>query len=152
DGRAAEEARNGGKRRAGARHPALTFNRSDKGGLLAADEGARTFFNLDIEAEVGTQYAFAEQRAFTHLPEGVIQPLYGEGIFRANVNDALARTYGIARDQHTFEHRVGVRFDERSVHKCARVTLVGIADQIFLLARRTPAKRPLLKGREARSS
>ncbi len=48
------------------------------------------------------------------------------------------------------KQRVGVALEQRAVHERARVALVGVADQVLVVARRVAAELPLAPGGKAR--
>ena len=52
-------------------------------------------------------------------------------------------------DDHPFQHRVGIAFKDRAIHKGAWVTLVGIAEHILGASCSCSAKLPLQARRKA---
>ncbi len=62
------------------------------------------------------------------------KPLYSQRVLGTDVNDALVGADCISADGHPFEDCVGIAFDGASVHECARVAFVRVADYIFLVA------------------
>ncbi len=62
------------------------------------------------------------------------EALDGEGIFRPDVDDAFPSADGVGPDEHPFQDHVWVAFHLVAVHVGARVSLVGVADDIFLKA------------------
>ena len=85
--------------------------------------------------------------------EGVAQALHGERVLVAHVDVALhgpvAGADGEGGDDHALDDAVRVALEHRAVHERARVALVGVADDVVLLARVGAAEAPLLAGREA---
>ena len=61
----------------------------------------------------------------------------------------MVGTDGVAADKHAFNHAVGVAFKDGTVHECARVTFVGVADDVLLVAFLSVGSFPLHAGREA---
>ena len=85
------------------------------------------------------------QQAFAlHDVDGLLDPLDGQGILGAAVDDALVGADGVAGDHHAFEHRVGVPFEDGAVHERSGVALVGVADHVLLLVLRGQGELPLL--------
>ena len=49
---------------------------------------------------------------------------------------------GIAANHHAFEHRMGVAFEQRTIHESTRIAFVGIANDIFFIAFALCGKTP----------
>jgi hypothetical protein len=143
------EAGDGGKGRPRAGHSPFAFDRSDQCGLLAANERAGPFLDLDLEIEARAEDVVAQQAAFFRLPQRDSQPLQGQRVFRAAIDVTLAGADGVSGDGHAFQQRVGVALQERAIHEGPGIALVGIADQILLVAGRLPAELPLAPGGKA---
>ena len=69
-GRLAPEACDGREGRPGPRLAAAAFDGGHQGRLLAADEGAGAFFDMEMEAEVRAQDILAQQAVFVGLGDG----------------------------------------------------------------------------------
>ena len=124
-----------GEGRLGDGHAALALEGLQQGRLLAADEGAGAEADLDVEVEAGAEDVLAEEAVFAGLLDGDLEALDGEGILGADVDEALVGADGVAADGHGLEDGVGVALDRGAVHVGARVALVGVADDVLLVAR-----------------
>ena len=131
-------------RRTQFRHAAAAFERLDERGLLAADERARAFADLEAQAaEVAARRRLLDGRA--HMP-------HGQRILGADVKVALARADGVRRDGQPFEHAVRIGFEHRAIHEGAGIAFVAIADDVFDRACLRASERPLAAGGEARAA
>ena len=139
----------GGERGPEARHAPLALDGGDERRLLAADEGARSFLYLYIEAHRGAEDVLAEVAFRKELPYGQLQPLDRLRVLGPHVDVAFLRADGVCADHHAFEHRVGVSLQGAAVHERAGVALVGIADDVFIIAGGLPAEAPFHPGQEA---
>ena len=128
---------------------AAAFDRGDEGGLLAAHEGAGTEADLHVEGEGGVHDVVAEVAGTLRQPDGRAQALHRQRVLRAAVDVALAGVDGEGRDGHALEHPVGVALEDAAVHERAGVTLVGVADDVLLVAGGLGHGGPLEAGREA---
>ncbi len=80
DGRAHVETEDGGKvRRLDARVGALALERLDQPGLLAADVGARTAADIDLELHAGAEDVLAEESFCVGLGDRLFEDLGGLG-------------------------------------------------------------------------
>ena len=84
--------------------------------------------------------------------EGHPNSLDGQGVLGPDIDIALLGTYHVASDDHSLDNLVRVALQDHPIHKCARVSLVGIADDVFWAALCLPAGLPLAMGRKARAS
>src|SRR5207244_3697853 len=75
DGRLAPEPRLDGEGRARAGHRAIAFDRLEERGFLAQDEAAGAATQLDIEREVGSEDALAEESPLARLRHGDAEAL-----------------------------------------------------------------------------
>ena len=128
---------------------ALAFHRVDKGGLFAADESTGTVAELDIEVEAAAEDVLAEEAVFAGLLDGDLEAVDGEGIFGTDVDETLGGADGVAADGHSFDDAVGVTLEDGAVHEGAGVTLVGVADDVFLVGLVFGAEAPFDAGGEA---
>ncbi len=71
------------------------------------------------------------------------------GIFRADVDVALAGADRDGRDRHALDHHEGIALHDHAVGKGAAVALVGIADDVFAVGAGLRHRLPLDAGREA---
>ena len=79
-----------------------------------------------------------------------VQRHLGVRIFGAEIDVAPGRADRDARDRHALDEQEGIAFHDHAVGKRAAVALVGVADDVLLLAHRRVVDRlPLDAGREA---
>ena len=138
--------------RARARHAATALDAGDQGRLLAADERAGAFLDRDVEREVAAEDVLAEQAELAHGRERGAQTPDGQRVLGPDVDVAVGGADGVGGDQHPLEDGVRIALDERAVHEGAGIALVGVADEVALVALRLPADGPFLPGREARAA
>ena len=141
DRRLAEQALDRRERRPRARHAALALDAVDQRGLLAADERAGAHLDDDVEVEAAVEDVLA--RAARRPWPGrwpSCRRCDGQRVLGADVDVGLGGADGVGGDDHAFEQPVRVALEHRAVHERARVALVGVADQVLLLARRPAAR------------
>ena len=136
-------------RRPDARLAALALDRVDQRRLLAADEGPGAEADLQVEVEAGAEDVLAQQPALAALVDGVLDPLDGQRVLGADVEEALVRADGVAADDHPLDDVERIALEHAAVHERAGVALVGVADDVVGSCRRPRAHRPLLAGRKA---
>jgi hypothetical protein len=68
------------------------------------------------------------------LADGGLQPLHRQRILGADIDVALVGADGIGGDGHALEHPMGVGLQDGAVHEGAGVALVGVADDVLLVA------------------
>ena len=117
-------------------------------GFFAAHESAGAQTDEDVKAEVSAEDMLAQQAVFTGLIDGDLQALHSDGILSADIDITNACADGIAADGHSFQHRVGVAFQNGTIHESTRVTLVGVADHVLLVSLGSGGELPLLAGGE----
>ena len=148
DRRLAKQTLDRRERRARARLAAVAFNRGHQRRFLAADKRARAKAQLDVEVKAGAEDVLAKKAHLTRLVDRDFQALDGDRILRAHINISLVGTNRITSDRHGLQHGVRVALEHRTVHKRARVALVGVAADIFLAGRLRLGKVPLEPCRE----
>ena len=148
-GRTAHVAGFGRERRLERRLAALAFHRVDEGGLFAADERAGAVADFDVEVEPRAENVLAEQAVFAGLGDGNLEPLDGERVFGADVDEAVVGVDAPAADHHGFDDRIRVAFHDGTVHERARIAFVRIADDVFVGGVELAGDFPLQSGREA---
>ena len=121
-------------------------------GFLAADECARPEFDLNIEIESASHDISAEKTVFFRLPDRVFKAFDRQRIFRADVDDACLRSDRITADRHCLQHRVGIALQYRTVHECAGVAFVGVADDELFSRGLLRGELPLASRGEASAS
>ena len=83
------------------------------------------------------------------LGQGRLQPLDGQRVLGPDVDVGLGRADGVGGEHHAFDQPVRVAFDHGPVHERAGVALVGVADQVLLVALGLAGELPLLAGGKA---
>ena len=56
---------------------------------------------------------------------------HGNGVFGPHIDIALAGADGIGGDEHPFEDRMGIAFQNGPVHERPGIPFVGIADDVL---------------------
>ena len=110
------------------------FDRGDQGRFLAADEGAGAPHDLDVEIEARAQDVLAQKAVIAGLLEGDGQPLDGQRVLVPDIDESRRRADGFGPDDHPFDDRMRVGFEDAPVHEGARVAFVAVADEVFLPA------------------
>ena len=105
----------------------------DEGRFLAAYESSGAFLHTDFEIEARSENIPADEALFPGLPEGNLKSFNGQRIFCPDVDVGLSRSDGVGGDAHALDEPVGIPFNDGAVHKCSRIALIGIANQVFFL-------------------
>ena len=90
----------------------------------------------------------AEKGFRVRVVQGGLEYLRGDGVFGTQVDVPLRRAGGQARDGHPFNQAVGIALHENPIREGAGVALVGVADDVLLLAGRIEHGAPLDVGGE----
>ena len=120
---------------------ALALEAFEQRGLLAADIGAGADPHLHVEgesAESATRGPRMPPRRAASIAASIAAMACG--IFGADVDVALGRADGDAGDDHALDQDEGIAFHDHAVGEGAAVALVGVADDVFLRARRRPRR------------
>lgn len=149
DGRLAEQALQGRQRRLGPDDGALAFEAFEQRGLLTADIGARAEPHFEMERVLRAQHRSADHSGGFGLQDRALERAMGMRVFRAQVDIATGRPDRDRGDRHALDHQIGVAFEQHAVGEGAAITLVGIADDVFLLCPGVVDRLPLDAGREA---
>ena len=112
-------------------HGDLALDRGDQGRLLAGDERAGALDDLEVEVEARAQDVLAEEAVLPGLGDGDLDALDGQGVFVADVDEALRGADGLGPDDHALEDGVGIGLEDGAVHEGAGVALVAVADDVF---------------------
>ena len=147
-GRTAPQALFGRERRARPRPAGASFERTDQRRFFAADEGAGALDQIDVELEAAPEDVVAEDAVVSGLREGHFQPMDGERIFGADIDDALLGAGDVAADRHALDQRMGIAFEFVAIHIGAGVAFIGVADQELAIRRRLAQELPFQAGRE----
>ena len=78
-----------------------------------------------------------------------IRDRYRDRILRTDVNITLICTDCIAGNCHRFDNDVRIALQNRTIHKRARIALIGVAADVFLIRLICSRERPFHTGREA---
>ena len=140
------------KRRPWARSACNAFERSDQRRLLAANKGARSLHQLDIEVESATENVRAQQSVLPRLLDGPAQPSHRQRILGAHIDDALRCAHGVGADDHPLEQRMGIALNLVAVHVSAGIALIGIADDVLFIRLRLGKEVPLVAGQKPGSA
>ena len=136
-----------------ARHAAVALDGRGHGRALAADERACAAVDVHMEAEAAAEDVVAQQAELLGLLDGDGEPVHGHGVLGADIDVALGRARGNARDDHALDDLVRVALHAGAVHEGAGVALVAVADDVLhgLFGVRRDL-RPLFARREARAA
>ena len=72
----------------------------------------------------------AQQAQFLGLGNGGFQTVDGQGILCPDVNIPLLGPDGQRGNHHALDHPVGITLHDASIHECAGIALVAVADHI----------------------
>ena len=150
-GRLAKETLECGDRRLRSDHAALALEALEHRGFLAADIGAGTLDNADVEGTTGAHDVGPEPAIDVRDVDGGAQDGDGIGVLGAHVDEALRRSRGEAGDSHAFEQCEGVALHEHAVGEGAAVALIGVAADVLLVALGFEHRAPLDASGEAGS-
>ena len=132
-----------------ARHTTLAFDGIEQGGFFAADERTGAQAEVSAEAEVGTEDVIAKEANGFHVGDGTLETFDGDRIFSANVEVTFVGAECVAGDHHTFDDLERVAFEDGTIHECARVAFVTVADDVFLVGFLVGGELPFSSGGEA---
>jgi hypothetical protein len=132
--------------------PAPSLDRGDQGCFFATNERPRAQADVDVEIELRPANAVAQQAHLLGLPNRRFQPLDRQGIFRAHVDESLARADRVSRHRHAFKNAMWIAFQDAAVHVGSGIPLVAIADDVFLIGDRLGHRSPFQAGRVTRAA
>ena len=89
--------------------------------------GEETALMRSIEGKRGPQNICSQQSVFSGLFDGYSQPSDCQRIFRPGIDNSLLSINGSGGNNHTLEDGMRIGFQNASVHKSARITLICIA-------------------------
>ena len=139
----------GRERRTRTRFAAVAFYTCHKSRFFTANECACAQTNVDIELEAGAQNVIAQQAVLARLSDCNLQTVNGNGIFGTNVNITLMCAYRVCGNSHRFQNGVRIAFQNRAVHKRARISFVGVTSNVLNVAGSILGKLPFSSGGEA---
>jgi hypothetical protein len=140
------------ERRPRPRFATLALDGGHQRGLFAADKGARTLGDVYVKGEVGAHDVLAQQAVLMQGVYGHTQALQGQRILGPAVDVALVGADGPRADHHALEHGVRVALQDATVHERAGVSLVGVTQDVLLVALGLGGELPLEAGGEARAA
>ena len=143
---------NGRERRLRGRHAAAALDRSDQSCFFTVDKSARAQTDLQVKVKAGIKDVPAQEAQFFRFRDGDPQSGDRDGILGADIDIAVVGTDRVGHDGHAFQDRVRVTFQNGTVHKCARVTFVRVADDILFVTRLVFLKLPFDAGGESRAA
>ena len=149
DARLLPEAGHGGEGGPRSRHAALALDGGHQRRFLAADEGAGALVDLQIEVKAGSQDILSQQAVFLGLVDGDVQAVDGQRILGPAVDVTLVGADGLGGDDHPFQNGMGVRLQDAAVHEGAGIAFVGVAQDVFDVARRGGGELPFHARRES---
>ena len=138
--------------RAIARVRVFAFEAVEQGTFLAADIRTSTAADVEFTGEVAAENVFADQVGGAGLGQGVGEDGVDFRVFVAQIEKGAGSAGGVRGEEHAFDDRVWVPFEEGAVLKAARLALVGIADDGFRRAWGLGNGLPLLTSGKARSA
>ena len=142
DARLLPETGHGGEGGPGSGHAAFPLDGGHQGRFLAADEGAGALVDLEIEVKAGSQDVLSQQAVFLGLVDGDVQAVDGQRILGPAVDVPLVGADGLGGDDHAFQNGVGIGLQDAAVHEGAGIAFVGVAQDIFDVARRGGGELP----------
>ena len=104
---------------------------------------------MKVKIKSGIKYILAEQSVFARLVNSYLETLNRDRIFGTDIYIALCSADSVTGNSHSLDNGMRVALKHRTVHKRARVTLVGVADNVFLRSLIRRAERPFASCRES---
>jgi hypothetical protein len=147
-----EETGDGRQRRLGAHDAALAFQAFEQRGFFAAHIRARALAHFEPEGLARAEDVVAEEAGGFRRADRLVHGRDGVRVFGADVDVALGRAGGDARDGHALDEHERVALHRHAVGESARVAFVGIADDVLLRGRRGHHRLPLDARRERRAA
>ena len=114
--------------------PRLSLDGTQECGTLAADIGARTGVEMQVEIHARAKDVLSEKALFLCLPNGIVEQCSKTGIFCAHIDVAVCRTADIGTDCHRLDEIEGILLDKFAILERCRLAFVGVADDDFILA------------------
>ena len=128
----------------------MSFERLDESRLFAADVRAGAARDRDVEIEIRSEDFFAEETFGARFFESFLENGGAVIELAANVDVRhRIRSDGERRDDHSFDEKMRIFFDEQAIFERARLRLVRIAEQIRRLRRIFRNEAPLHSSRKS---
>jgi len=118
----------------------------DQSGLLTADVGTGTDPQFEVKGETAPSDRGSKPTLLAGLSNGTPQPGNRQGVFSADVDEAMLSANREGGDGHPLKHAVGITLEDGAVHECPGVTFIGVADQPFFGTRHRCNRGPLQPG------
>ena len=103
---------------------------------------------MAVETEVCAEDIIAQKADLFGLGNRDTQTLDSCGILRTYIEVSVLCTDCVTGDHHTFDDCKRIPFKDGTVHECAGVAFVAVADHVFVIALRVVGKLPFAAGRE----
>ena len=129
-GGAAEEADGGGEGRLQAGFAWLAFEGLDQRGFLAADVGAHSAVDVDVEVVAASAGVLADQARLVGFLDGALQDGGFVVEFSADIDVGCAGVHGSACDDAAFDQFVRVLAHDFAVFAGPRFAFVGVDDEV----------------------
>ena len=104
---------------------------------------------MGAEGEVGAKDVVAEESNLFHILNRALETADRDRVFGADIEVTFSGSERIACDHHALDDFEGVAFEDRTVHECAGVALVAVADDVFLVGLDVGRELPFAGGRES---
>ena len=121
----------------------------DQGGFLTADKRAGAVAEDDVEIEVRAEDVLAEEAVLTGLVDSDLQAVDGQRVLSADIDQTDGGADTETADGHSLDDGVRVAFQDGTIHESAGVTLVSVADDVFLVGSVLGAELPFQTSGEA---
>src|SRR5437588_3757884 len=109
---------------------ALALQALEEGRLLAADVGAGTGVNDQVDPPPGSEDVVADGAVLVGLVDGRRHALEAQGELTPDVDEGLGRPGGVGADQRGFDDLVGIVQQELVVLERGRLALVPVDHQV----------------------
>jgi hypothetical protein len=137
--------------RALARDTALALERLDQRRLLAADVGARTQVDLDVEVEaVAAENPRAEQALGATALQHRVEMRQEVTILAAQIEEAPTGTDDPGADRHALDHQIGIVGQQDAILEGPGLALVRVADDVAIGPGSLATEAPFERRRETR--
>src|SRR5690606_37354115 len=128
---------------------AEAFEARKQRGFFAADVCAGSGVRINFVRKFTAQNVFADKTGGTGFGKSLVHNADQVIVFAAEIYIACGRAERVRGDQHSFDKRVRVAFEQIAVLERARFGFVGVADKVFRLCGFFWNERPFHSGREA---
>ena len=103
---------------------------------------------MTVEAEACPEDVFTKKAGFSGLCDRDTQTFDSGRIFCTYVKISVICTDRVSGDHHALDDCERISFKDRTVHECAGIALVTVADYIFVITLRIVCELPFAAGRE----